>query len=314
MNTRDMEHTTGHAAQSNPPSAILPRDSVASHALIAVIAIMSFLAALTVGAARIAQTSAAEWKNGLSNEITIQVKPVQGRNLEADVEKALAAAQKMPGVTEARAYTKQESEMLLEPWLGKGIDLKSLPVPRLIQLRVSGISSKDTDSLRRTLAENIPNASLNDHRGFSSRLAVISRVMTFAGAAILMLVLLATLLSVSFATRGAVAANRTTVEVLHFVGAHNPYIASAFQRHFLEVGFKGALIGGTAAALLFAISRFAARMLDFFPISDDTAYLFGKFSLDAYGYLEIAATVIFVAAVTAISSRITVYSTLRNID
>jgi cell division transport system permease protein len=292
----------------------LPRDSVTGHALIAVIAIMSFLAALTVGTARIARISVGEWKSGLSDEITIQIKPVEGRNIDADIEKALATARKTPGIAASRAYTKQESEKLLEPWLGKGADLKSLPVPRLIQLRVSGISTDDIDSLRRGLAENVPSALLNDHRGFSSRLVVISRVMTFASATILMLVLLATTLSVSFATRGAVAANRTTVEVLHFVGARDSFIAAAFQRHFLAVGFKGALIGGLTAAFLFALSRFAARLLDLFPISGDTAYLFGKFSLDAYGYLEIAATVIFVAAVTTIISRMTVHSTLRNID
>lgn len=309
-----MSVDTGHTSQPEKPVAILPRDSVTGSALIAVIAIMSFLAALTVGAARIAQTSVDEWKSGLSDEITIQIKPVQGRDIEADIEKALAAARKTPGVTASRAYTGRESEALLEPWLGKGVDLKSLPVPRLIKLQVAGISTSDIDSLRRALTENVPGAILNDHRGFSSRLVLISHVMAFASTTILLLVLLATTLSVSFATRGAVAANRATVEVLHFVGARDFFIATAFQRHFLAVGFKGALIGGATAAILFALSRFAARLLGLFAISGDTAYLFGKFGLDAYGYLEIAATVIFVAAVATIVSRMTVYATLRNID
>ena len=41
----------------------------------------------------------------------------------------------------------------------------------------------------------------------------------FAGIGILALVIVATIISVSFATRGAMAANRPIVEVLHFVGA-----------------------------------------------------------------------------------------------
>ncbi len=295
------------------PAPILPRDTVAGSALLAVVAIMSFLAALTVGAVRVAQVSAADWRGELASEMTIQVKPVEGRDLDADVQKALAAAARAPGVTEARAYTKDESAKLPTPWLGSGIDLQSLPVPRLIRLRISG--EPDTlDTLRRALSESVPNAFLNDHRGFSTPIGTISNAAAVTGATILILVLLATILSVSFATRGAVAANRPTVEVLHFVGARDSYIAKIFQRHFLEVGFKGALIGGAAAALLFLLSRFGSRIFGLFSGNSDAAFLFGSFNLDAAGYLEIAAAVALIAIVTAASSRLTVYSTLRNID
>ena len=51
--------------------------------------------------------------------------------------------------------------------------------------------------------------------------------------------LAATVLLVGFATRGAMASNRAIVEVLHFVGAKNRYIAGQFQRHFLRLGMRG---------------------------------------------------------------------------
>jgi len=35
------------------------------------------------------------------------------------------------------------------------------------------------------------------------------------------------------------AGNRDVVEVLHFVGAHDSFIASEFQRHFMWLGLKG---------------------------------------------------------------------------
>ena len=63
----------------------------------------------------------------------------------------------------------------------------------------------------------------------------------------LAVVLAATVLSVAFATRGAMSSNRPIVEVLHFVGAKEAYIASQFQRHFLVLGLKGGIIGGLAA-------------------------------------------------------------------
>ena len=60
-----------------------------------------------------------------------------------------------------------------------------------------------------------------------------------------------TVLSVTFATRGAMATNRPIVEVLHYVGATDGFIAGQFQRHFLLLGFKGGAIGGGAAIVLF---------------------------------------------------------------
>jgi cell division transport system permease protein len=293
---------------------ILPRDSVTSRSLLAVVAIMCFLAALTVGAVRIARISTEAWRADLSREMTIQVRPMEGRDIEADVKKALEAAQATSGIVEARAYTKEESEKLLEPWLGARFDLSSLPVPRLIRLRVAGDSPINLDSLRLALLASVPGAVVDDHRAFSARLSTISNTVTLGGLAILALVLAATVLSVSFATRGAVAANRPTVEVLHFVGARDSFVAGIFQRHFLEAGLKGALIGGIGAALLFALWRFAARLFGFFAGEGDAAFLTGSLNLDLMGYLEIAAAIIFVVFVVAVSSRFTVYATLRNID
>ena len=75
-------------------------------------------------------------------------------------------------------------------------------------------------------------------------------VIVLAGLGILALVIAATIISVSFATRGAMASNRPIVEVLHFVGAGDRYIANRFMRHFLRLGVEGAMIGVGAASVL----------------------------------------------------------------
>ena len=77
----------------------------------------------------------------------------------------------------------------------------------------------------------------------------------------LALMLLATVLSVVFATRGAMVANRTVIEVLHFIGAKNGFIAGHFQRRFLRLGLQGGAIGGGSALALFALVEFASRWL-----------------------------------------------------
>ena len=59
------------------------------------------------------------------------------------------------------------------------------------------------------------------------------------------------------------AGNKDVVEVLHFVGAHDSFIANEFQRHFLWLGLKGGLIGGGAASFVHHLHRraFAFRSL-----------------------------------------------------
>jgi cell division transport system permease protein len=125
------------------------------------------------------------------------------------------------------------------------------------------------------------------------------------------LVLAVTVLSVTFATRGAMATNRPIVEVLHYVGATDGFIASQFQRHFLLLGFKGGAIGGGAA--IAAIRHHPKRLnawLAGHPAARIAA-LFGNSSIGASGYLAILGQIALMAAVTALASRRTVNAPWR---
>ena len=66
-------------------SPIVPRASISGRALVAVVAIMTFLASITTGAVLLVSASATEWQSDVASEITIQVRPQAGRNLDKDV-------------------------------------------------------------------------------------------------------------------------------------------------------------------------------------------------------------------------------------
>jgi cell division transport system permease protein len=297
-----------------PPAAIVPRDTVTNRALLVVIAIMTFVAALIVGAAGLVREAATQWRTDMVREVTIQVRPVGGRDIAAEIGKAVEIARRTRGVADARSLTREETGRLLEPWLGSGLDLGALPLPRLIAVRLADNVEPDIEGLRRDLKSGAAGASLDDHRMWSSRLAAISDAIVIAGFVMLALVLAATTLSVSFATRGAVAANRAIVEVLHFLGARQSYIAGTFQRHFLAVGLKGGLIGGAAAALVFTLTGVVPGVIAWLPGGQEAAFLTGHFALDRQGYLGIAGIVVLVAFVTTFASRVTVRWTLRDIE
>src|SRR5271154_351626 len=71
-------------ARARNSSPIVPRASIAGRALVAVVAIMTYLASITTGAVLLVGASAAEWQSDVASEITIQVRPVAGRDIERD--------------------------------------------------------------------------------------------------------------------------------------------------------------------------------------------------------------------------------------
>jgi cell division transport system permease protein len=292
---------------------IVPKRSIAGRALVAVVAIMTFLASLTTGAVMLVRSSAAEWQSEVSREVTIQVRPVQGRDLEAEVSRAAEIARATPGIADVRPYSKDESARLLEPWLGGGLSLDDLPVPRMIVVRLQD-GGADLSTLRKTLTERVTGATVDDHRAWIERMRAMAQTTIAGGIGVLLLMLAATVLSVIFATRGAMATNRPIVEVLHFIGAKSGFIAKQFQRHFLVLGLEGGLIGGGLAMLVFGIASIAANMSVGMAGSDQLAALFGTFSLSLGGYIAIMAQMVLMAVVTAIASRRTVNQTLEFVE
>jgi len=296
------------------PTPIVPSDSIAGRSLAAVVAIMTFLAALTTGAVMMVVSAASDWQSDVGREVTIQVRPVSGRDIEADVRTAVELARASAGIADVRAYTKAQSEQLVEPWLGSGLALGELPIPRMIVVKILSGVTPDFVGLRNALAAKVPSASLDDHRGWIDRMRTMAETAVAAGVAILVLVVAVTVLSVTFATRGAMATNRPIVEVLHYVGATDGFVARQFQQHFLVLGFKGGMIGGGGAIMLFGLLSAAGAWLGGTPGSDEAAALFGGFAIGAAGYIAMLAQIVLMAVVTALTSRHTVNQTLKDID
>ena len=290
---------------------IVPSSSVSGRTLMIVIAIMTYLASLTFGAVDLTRRTAAGWERDVVRETTVQIRPSEGRDLDEAAARVEALARATRGVADVRPYSKAETARLLEPWLGSGLALDDLPIPRLIVLKLSGEDAFDADGLKAALARETPGATLDDHRRFLDRLVAMARAVVWLGVAVLALMLAATVLSVVFATRGAMASNRDIVQVLHFVGARDGYIASQFQRRFLRLGFKGGLAGGLAAIATFLGAHVMTSQQVGSATVDQMDALFGQFEIGPSAYAGVVLIVLTIAGLTAATSRVTVYRTLR---
>src|SRR5215217_3158502 len=116
---------------------IVPERSVAGRTLLLMITIMSFLSAVTLGGVVLVQKSAIAWSADVGREVTIQIRPVEGEVMESNLRTAVSLAETTPGVASARALTIEESQKLIEPWLGAGLDLTAIEIPRLVVVQLS---------------------------------------------------------------------------------------------------------------------------------------------------------------------------------
>lgn len=286
-------------------AAIVPERSVSGRTLVLLIAIMTFLSGVTLGGVVLVQKSAIAWSSDVGREMTIQIRPVEGEVMESNLRTAVALAEATPGVSSARALTLDESQKLLEPWLGAGLDLTAIDIPRLVVVQLADPAEADIGKLERDLTA-VKGASLDTHAAWRQQLNVMAGTIVASGLLVLTLIVVATVLAIIFATRGTMASNREIVDVLHFIGASNSFIAGEFQGRFLTIGFRGGIFGGLAALLFFLMVGVAAGSMVPQEAGQQLGILFGRFALGIDGMFGILAVVPVIAALTAITSRMTV--------
>lgn len=292
------------------PASIVPEHSITGRTLMLLVAIMTFLSCVTLGGVILVQKSAIAWSSDVGREVTIQIRPIQGEVMESNLRTAVSLAQGVPGVASARVISLEDSEALLEPWLGSGLDLSSLSIPRLIIVELADPREADLGQLERNLTA-IKGASLNTHAPWRQQLNTMAGTVVISGLLALSLILTATILAIIFATRGTMASNRTIVEVLHFIGASNRFIAGEFQDRFLAIGLRGGITGGLAALAFFFAAGLAVGSVLPDASGAQLGVLFGRFALGWDGILAIVTLVPIIAGLTAITSRLTVRSFLR---
>lgn len=298
---------------SGGTTPIVPAGSVTGRSLTLVIAIMCFFACLTAGAVYLLNQSASAWLRDVASEVTIQVEPRSGTNTDATVRGLVAFVEAQPGILSAEALPVETSRALLEPWLGQTDAIDALAIPRLIAVRVDPSNAPDLIALGTGLTTRFPGATLDDHRQWQSQIRTVTRSFALGGLAILFLVGAATTAIIVSATRSAMLSNREIVEVLHFVGATDRFIAREFERHFLALGIRAGCVGALLAALAFLAMPTVMQVLGGGSMTmAEIRRMVGSGSLDLVGYGLLVIVVVVIAALCMLTSRYGVYRILHS--
>ena len=289
-------------ARANAP--IVPPGSVTGGSLTLVIAIMSFLAALTAGGVYVIFNAANVWTNKISAEITVQVQPRAGDMGDEKAAELTRFLSDQIGIKRVTPFTREQSLKLVEPWLGKSEVLKTFAIPRLIAVEVDADNPPDISTLRKVLEAKYPGALLDDHGHWRAEIRRLTRLLELAGIGMLFLMATATGGVIIAAATSSLASNREIVSVLNFVGAEEKFIAGQFEKHFLWVGIKAGIVGAGLAAIVFLCLPYLTEGVSSSATSQaEICRLVGAGTLDLYGYIVLLVVVVAVAAICKMTSR-----------
>lgn len=208
-----------------------------------VIAIMTF-AMMIVAAAGLALANAAGIVAGaVEHRYVLQLPDGSGGKLEA----AVKAARSVRGITGAEAVPEAEMRRLLEKWVGPGGLGQDLPVPAIIHLDLSpDINAAQVGAL---LARAVPGSRFIGEEATLAPLLGSLRALRWLAVVLVLLMAAATSAAVVLAARGALDTHRSTIEIMHGIGATDDQVALLFQRKIALDAAVGALVGGAIAAI-----------------------------------------------------------------
>ncbi len=276
-----------------------------------IIALMVYLAALSLAVVMAIGAVAGRWDQGLSGTMTVQIvpdisagKPDQKRQAETTraLERALTLLRDTPGVISAEPLSVEDTYSLLAPWLGEGSLVDDLDIPRLIDLRVDSETGPGLATVKRRL-KGVSGALVDDHGLWLESLVKLAHSVEVIALAIVLCIAVAAVVTVVFTTRSGMAVHHGTIEVLHLIGAQDVYIARQFQFHAMVRGLHGGLVGLGLAALTLVVLGTLAGGIDL-P-------LFPALALTPWQWGELAAIPVASSAITMITARVTVLRSLE---
>ena len=268
-----------------------------------VIAIMMFLTVLAAAAGLGLRSAAASVGANIGNRITVQVVEANPDARERQARAAAAALQGTPGVVAVRRVPDAELAELIEPWLGESGSEADLPVPAMIDADLTPEAHADIERIRRTVVAAAPAARVDENAQWLAPLARLVSSLKWLAIALVLLMVGATAATVVLAARAALDTHRSTIEVLHLMGATDVQVARLFQRRIALDALFGSLVGlalGLGAMLLIG-SRVSALGSE----------LIGSAELDLAAWAVLLSLPIFGVILAMLVARLTILRALR---
>ena len=214
------------------------------------ISIAVFIFAITLAGVLSINSMLQNWNQSILGSFTVQIMPVADSNHAKAVTetlnnqiKAIEFLKQHEAVEQVTVLSDAQLQKLIRPWLGDGVELVKLPIPRLIDVKIKPSAELNYGKLAEQLAEISPYASLDNHKLWLNKLINFADGLKMVALAILGLVLLVNSGAIFYSTQTSLGLHRHIIEILHLMGAKDTYIAQQYARRTAWLGLLGGIIG-----------------------------------------------------------------------
>ncbi len=197
----------------------------------------------------------------LAGGATVQVVEANGPAREEQAVAAQAMLETDPAIAGVRRVPDEELDALLAPWLGVGTGSETVPIPALLDVRLTDAASADVlNDVQARLAQVAPAARIDAQASWLAPVFDALQSLKYLAGALVLLLALTSVAAVWLAARSALGSHRGTIEVIHMLGGTDQQIARIFER---SIGFDATLGGAVGltlglAAMLLIGGEFAA--------------------------------------------------------
>jgi len=281
----------------------LSRDD-ASRFLPWIIALMVYLAAVILTGSLTLHSMVNAGYDAQNQRFSVQIPhTTPPEKQQEQAQKILALVKNFPGVSEAEFVSNEQIREAVEPWFGKGNVINNLPLPMVIEGKSGQNIVLDYDDLRSKVSAIARGTLIDEHKKwisqFASFIAGVRSLLITVG----VIIIGATALMVVFACKTSLKIHRSTISILHRLGAMDGYIARQFQNYAALLTFKGAFVGSLFAGMTFLTLHIMTRSIN--------APLFPSFSLFASQWVVLFLLPVGMSLLAALAARFSVLKTLR---
>ena len=229
---------------SEPEKRLIPSSGVRGPVPV-LIGIMTFVMVVVASAGLALANTATIVKSGAENRYSIQI-----ADGAASAPAAIATARATPEAVRVEQVPPEDLRRTLERWLGPAAAEADLPLPVIIDVDLK--PGSDPAAVAKHIEQTVPGALFMAHRASLAPLLDALRGLTLLAFGLVLLVALASAAAVVLAARASLDTHRSTIEVMHGIGATDDQVARLFLRQIAVDALLGGIAGAAIAGLILA--------------------------------------------------------------
>jgi cell division transport system permease protein len=268
-----------------------------------IIALMVYLSAMILVSGFTLNQTINNSYNAHANSFSVNIPYIPLSDKENEItQKIITILKENKGIIKAVIVEKEQIKQMVAPWLGNSDAILNLNLPIIIEAQSYKDAVVDFVALKKQINAIAGGVTIDNHQKWINEFAGFISAIRIVLIIIAIIILAATGFMVIFTCKTSLKIHRSSVALLHRLGAMDGYIAKQFQQHCAILTFKGALIGSFLAAFTLIVFHITARHIN--------SPLFPSFDFSIFHWLILLLLPIITSLIAGLAARLSVLKSL----